>query len=157
MSENFTVSHIGVVVTDLDRSTQFYCDGLGFENLFTYETGSEIAKLADLDPDVQMTGRFLRKPGIRLELMLYKRARPSTGPRPMDQIGGPTHMALRVEDMDAAIAAVRKFGGTVNEYGRTKYEIVPGEDIELVHCLDPDGMKLELVVMGPVIRKQMDG
>ncbi len=157
MGASFLVSHVGVVVSDLERSTRFYVDGLGFENLFTYESGSEVAKLADLDPDVHLTGRFLRKPGIRLELMLYRKPRPSPGPRPMDQIGGPTHIALRVEDMDAAIAAVRAFGGTVNEYGRTKYEIVPGEDIELVHCLDPDGMKLELVKMGETIRKQMDG
>ena len=34
-------SHIGICVSDLDRSLRFYCEGLGFEVAERYELDSE--------------------------------------------------------------------------------------------------------------------
>jgi Glyoxalase/Bleomycin resistance protein/Dioxygenase superfamily len=48
-------SHVGVCCSDLDRSTRFYADVLGFRELFTVELGAEVAATMEID------GRFSRR------------------------------------------------------------------------------------------------
>jgi catechol 2,3-dioxygenase-like lactoylglutathione lyase family enzyme len=147
----FTISHVGIVVRNLEISTRFYCDGLGFERGMDSLSGNEIKRLSEFDDDVDMTCRFLKKNWLRLEVMEYRSPvpLPSPGRRPLNQIGGPSHLALRVDDMDKALEAVRAHGGRVLEMTRTRYELFPGEDIELCYCTDPDEVRLSLSKLGP--------
>jgi glyoxylase I family protein len=147
----FTVSHFGVVVSDLERSTRFYCNALGFERGMDSRSGNEIRRLSDFTDDVEMTCRFLKKDWLRLEIMELRSPTPiaSPGRRQLNQIGGPSHIALRVDDMDSALDAVRTHGGSVLDETRTTFELFPGEDIELCYCLDPDDVRLSLSRLGP--------
>jgi catechol 2,3-dioxygenase-like lactoylglutathione lyase family enzyme len=147
----FTVSHIGIVVADLERSTRFYCDGLGFDRGMDSHSGNEIRRLSEFAEDVDVTCRFVRKDGLKLELMQYAGPRPiaSPGRRPLNQIGGPSHLALRVDDMDAALRAIDAFGGRVLHETRTSFPLFPDEDIELCYCLDPDDVRLSISKLGP--------
>ena len=36
-------SHLGICVSDLDRSLRFYCEGLGFEQVASHQVGHEFA------------------------------------------------------------------------------------------------------------------
>jgi catechol 2,3-dioxygenase-like lactoylglutathione lyase family enzyme len=147
----FTVSHFGIVVADLERSTRFYCDGLGFERGMDSRSGDEIRRLSDFTDPVEMTCRFLKKDWLRLEIMELRSPAPipSPGRRPLNQIGGPSHIALRVEDMDEALQAVRTHGGRVLDGTRTVFALFPGENIELCYCLDPDDVRIGLSKLGP--------
>ena len=42
-------SHVGVCCSDLERSTRFYTDVLGFTEIFTMEMGDEVAATMELD------------------------------------------------------------------------------------------------------------
>jgi hypothetical protein len=55
---------------------------------------------------------------------------------------GPTHLSLRVADLDAAAAAIEAAGGRV--LGATRIE-VPAARTRAVFALCPDGTRLELV------------
>ena len=35
-------SHLGICVSDLDRSLRFYCEGLGFEPVVAHQIGDQI-------------------------------------------------------------------------------------------------------------------
>ena len=147
----FTVSHIGIVVADLERSTRFYCQGLGFERGMDSRSGNEIKVLSEFTEDVDVVCRFVRKDGLKLELMQYTGPQPiaSPGRRPLNQIGGPSHIALRVDDLDAALLAIEDFGGRVLHATRTRFALFPDEDIVLCYCLDPDEVRLSISELGP--------
>ena len=60
MSETtITLSHIGLCVSDLERSLRFYCEGLGFEEKTPYRVGNEYRKLLELDGEILHTDDWL--------------------------------------------------------------------------------------------------
>lgn len=147
----FTISHIGLVVADLERSTRFYCDGLGFARGMDSFSGDEVGQISEFEGRVELHCRFVGLGTLRVELMevISPRAIPSSGRRPLNLIGGPTHISLRVLDMQAALDRVRTYGGRVLEHTRTRYALFPDEDIDICYCLDPDDVRLSLSQLGP--------
>ena len=55
------LSHVGICVSDLERSIRFYCEGLGFEQAESFTVGDEFAALMEMD-SVHLTSQFLRRP-----------------------------------------------------------------------------------------------
>ena len=104
-------SHIGICVSDIERSRRFYREALGFEELARLELCNDATgKLLQI-PGADVALAFLERDGLRLELIGF--ARPDlvggTGPRPMNQRGF-THLALRVDDLDGTIDRLRRAG-----------------------------------------------
>jgi lactoylglutathione lyase len=136
-------SHVGLCVTDLDRSLRFYCEGLGFEAAERYELDSKEAVGLDLalevEGHVQVTSQFIRSGGMAIELLGYASPAPSGRPSPSRGLLGLTHLSFYVDDRDAAAAHLVSLGGTVLEETRTS----PG--IDLVFLTDPDGVRIELM------------
>ena len=135
--------HFGVCVRDLERSIRFYRDALGFTEAGRLEIeGEPTATMLGL-PELELHAIYLDRDGFRIELLHYPT--PGTvGPaeaRPMNQ-PGLTHMALRVDDLDATIRDVEAHGGRVIESSRV-YN--PSFEASLVYATDPDGTRLELV------------
>ncbi len=64
------LSHLGVCVSDLDRSVRFYCEALGFEKAESHVIGSEFAALMDFD-DVEVTSQFVRRGNTAIELLCF--------------------------------------------------------------------------------------
>ena len=60
---------------------------------------------------------------------------------------GLTHLALRVDDVDAVATTVEEFGGAVVEGTRTLLD-VDGVRLDFVYCTDPDGVRIELMALG---------
>ena len=135
--------HVGVCVSDLNRSLRFYRDGLGFEEAGGIEiSGEPTASLVEI-PGLELRAVYLDRDGLRIELLHY----PSPGcvgaaeARPMNQLGL-THMAVRVENLDDAIAKLSALGGTALEHTRIREEEY---DAEIIYLTDPDGTRLELI------------
>jgi catechol 2,3-dioxygenase-like lactoylglutathione lyase family enzyme len=130
-------SHVGVCVSDLERSLAFYRDGLGFRETRRFDVAGEAAEtllaLADLDLRVVL----LERDGVRLELLHYDAPghRGSGEPRPMNALGI-SHLSLRVDDVDAAAEALERAGGRVLRATRTDGALF---------VTDPDGTRIELV------------
>jgi catechol 2,3-dioxygenase-like lactoylglutathione lyase family enzyme len=140
---SLTFSHLGICVSDLDRSIRFYCEGLGFELVNSHRVGDEFGPLLEMDR-VALESRFLRRDGTSIELLSFT-VPGHTGPgtrRPMNQLGL-THLSVRVDHVDKAAASLEALGGTVVRTTRT----VLGADgaLDFVYCTDPDGVRIELM------------
>jgi len=83
-----TFSHVGICVSDLERSVRFYCEGLGFELVQSHTVGREFGPLMEID-DVVLQSRFIRRDGVSLELLHFDSPGHCGEPvrRPMNQLG----------------------------------------------------------------------
>ena len=139
------LSHVGICVSDLDRSTAFYRDALGFQVLSQLEvSGPEAEQLLDLDP-VTLRATYLERDGTRIELLHFEEPGETgaPGPRPVNRLGL-THLSFRVDDLDSAIAAVEACGGQVLKPSRVD---TPRFEAAVVFVTDPDGLRIELLQM----------
>jgi glyoxylase I family protein len=134
-------SHIGICVSDIDRSSRFYCEGLGFEQVAAHHVGPEFAALMELD-GVELESRMLARDGVTIELLGYV-APDHIGEatrRPMNQLGL-THLSLRVDDVDEVASRIESLGGAVVGGTRTRM----GDSLDFLYCTDPDGIRIELM------------
>jgi lactoylglutathione lyase len=136
------LSHVGICVSDLDRSIRFYCDGLGFEKAESFTVGDEFATLMEMD-SVELTSQFLRRDGHALELLSFGHPEPGGARtrRPVNTFGL-THLSFRVDDVDEVAAKVQELGGTV--HAETRSTMADGA-MDFVYCSDPDGTRVELM------------
>lgn len=137
------LAHVGICVSDLERSRRFYRDLLGFKETARLRVvGEPSATLLDL-PDVDLHALFLERDGVRIELLFYPQptGHPGPVPRPMNQFGL-THIAIRVDDLESTVAGLRAENVTILDRTRISN---PQFEAEVVYVLDPDGMRLELI------------
>lgn len=137
--------HLGICVADLDHALRFYRDLLGFRALTRTDVRGDLAdKLLRLK-GVDQTTVFVERDGVRLALFAFKTPKAlGGGVRAMNERGMAAIM-LRVDDLEATVAAVRKAaipGVKVLEDTRTDY---PAYRSKLVFLTDPDGTLVELV------------
>jgi catechol 2,3-dioxygenase-like lactoylglutathione lyase family enzyme len=141
------IDHVGITVSDLDRSLAFYCGALGLELLDrVVEDDPSIADLtgyeavamecADLDPG---DGRVL-------ELIEYRTPVGSPGRHELRD-GGTVHVSLRVDDLDAVLVALADSAGRLISRRPVLFEEPgsPWDGVRCVYVADPDGVVLELV------------
>ena len=141
-------SHFGICVSDLERSLRFYCEALGFEKAESHEIGPEFARLMDL-PDVAVTSQFIRRGPTAIELLAFREPSPvgDRERRAVHQLGL-THLSFRVHGVADVAARMVELGGTVVESSRTVVDF-GGTPLEFVYCTDPDGVRVELMDLGP--------
>jgi catechol 2,3-dioxygenase-like lactoylglutathione lyase family enzyme len=137
-------SHLGLCVSDLERSLRFYGEGLGFELVASHRVGPEFGTLMEVD-GVVLESRMIRRDGVTLELLAFEVPGHAGQPvrRPMNQLGL-THLSLRVDDVEAVAATVEALGGTVVRTTRTTFDM-GGARLDFVYCTDPDGVRIELM------------
>jgi lactoylglutathione lyase len=137
-----TVNHVGLCVTDLQRSRAFYEGALGFRHRSDLAVpDAPAATLLQVAPPVGLRAVYLERDGWVLELLHFDRPgneaarnRPFTEP-------GLTHISFTVDDLASACALVGEHGGEVLEETE-----IPGMAIMV---RDPDGQLLELLPGGP--------
>jgi glyoxylase I family protein len=139
------LGHLGLCVSDMERSLRFYRDLLGFRPLSHVSVkGSEADKLLRLSGVDQRTV-FLERDGLRLALFAFASPKPvgDGEPRPMNQLGLAAIM-LRVDDLDATLEPFRKAGVRILD---DTYTAHPDFGSKLVFLCDPDGTLIELIQM----------
>ena len=142
-------SHVGVCCSDLERSTRFYVDVLGFRELFTVELGPEVAPTMEVDG--RFRSRLLARDDLRLELLcwIHPPAQGDGERHPMDRLGM-THLCFRVDDVDTLgelVAAAERAGGTVHPATRSVQDGmgVGGGPVKTMYLTDPDGVRVEVM------------
>jgi catechol 2,3-dioxygenase-like lactoylglutathione lyase family enzyme len=145
-----SIFHVGFVVSDLDASIRFYCDGLGLvlrhrqlqHNAYTAtlvgypEALLEVAQFRLAEGDPPLSGHIL-------ELVAYER--PASGPADRERNTlGTGHLAFVVDDIFAAVARLGEMGA---EFVNEPVSITEGINTGgwTVYLRDPDGVNLELV------------
>ena len=135
-------SHVGICCSDLERSTRFYEQVLGFEQVFTME----LSVPATMEVDGTFASRMLRRPDMRLELLQWLSVDPTGDGSRRSMLGlGLTHLAFRVASYDDVLPAVEAHGGTVHRHTLTELD----GGVQLLYATDPDGTRLELMVGTP--------
>jgi lactoylglutathione lyase len=133
-------SHVGICVTDLERSLRFYCDGLGFERGESIPIDATFGAALEVPGDLSLTSQFIRRDGLALELLSYVTPAPTGRPSEHRNQLGLTHLSFYVDDVDATATALVAAGGTSIESTRTT-----SEGIDLLFLRDPDGVRVELM------------
>ena len=143
MTEDIVASHVGLCVSDLDRSLRFYCEGLGFTKGDTYPIYNTFALTPSRCP-----ATWSAPPSS-----FARRASPSTShyespgadgqPSQRRNQIGLTHLSFYVGDVDRVAASLVALGGTVQDSTHTK-----ADGIEILFPADPDGARVELMKAG---------
>jgi lactoylglutathione lyase len=137
------VSHVGICVSDSERSMRFYSELLGFRYASELElVGEPAATLLQLE-GVAFRAIYLERDGLRIELLHYDEPPAHSGPtpRPMNQLGF-THLSLRVDDLDGLLERFAAAGVEILEHTRIG---IPEAKTHAVFIADPDGTLIELV------------
>jgi catechol 2,3-dioxygenase-like lactoylglutathione lyase family enzyme len=136
-------THVGLCVSDLERSIAFYRDVLGFSEVARRLNVSDqgAANLLDF-PTMDVELVYLERDAIRIELLWYRDPECVRADvrRPMN-LAGLTHLAFRVGDFDALCNRIEASGGTVLDATATSF----GPGNRGVMTLDPDGVRIELI------------
>jgi catechol 2,3-dioxygenase-like lactoylglutathione lyase family enzyme len=142
--EPVRTSHVGMAVTDLDASTRFYTEGLGFAAGPSFESGDETAAVSEVQPPVRMTLRYLTKGGFRLGLMGWDTPPLQGSASRFRNQQGLTHLSFEVDDVDATAARLVELGGAAIPGARMQLGGTPPA-ITVVFVTDPDGIRIELL------------
>ncbi|MFG2357382.1 VOC family protein [Streptomyces sp. NPDC048521] len=143
------VDHFGITVPDLDQAREFFEDVLGFEYLYRLgplrdDTGHWMSEHLNVhDRAVSPRIYFFRVGGQAiLEVFEYQAPDQRLEPPLNSDIGG-HHLALYVDDIDAATAELRRRGLRV--LGDPTRSRGPHEGQRWVYFLSPWGLQCELV------------
>lgn len=126
--------HVGLCVSDLERSRRFYTEAFGF----TYDRelklpSAHIQALMRLDPAADIHAVYLMLGGVTLELMRFDPPGEADAARRVFNQTGLTHLAIAVEDPAASAARCATLGATIMS------------DIGVAAVVrDPDGQMIEL-------------
>jgi len=135
-------SHVGICVTDLERSLRFYRDLLGFAHEHELEVAGEPTDTLLRLRGTQLRAVFLVRDGVRIELLHFASpAGPPARSRPMHE-PGLTHLSFRVADLEATLAALRAAGERVLDDTVLGF---PAWQAGAAFVTDPDGQLIELV------------
>lgn len=126
-------NHIGLAVTDIERSQKFYIGLLGFRFDRELRMTADQLGLLQLDPPSDIHAVYLMLDAVTLELMQFAGTTVSAPSRVFNQTGL-THLSIAVADIPEVLARVAEFGGTVvNDAGFAAV------------IRDPDGQLIELL------------
>lgn len=143
------MDHIGITVPDLEAATRFLVDVLGCEYLYSLgpmgdESGDWMADHLNIHPRATCPElRFFRCGGSPVfEVFQYAAPDQRTEPPRNSDIGG-HHIALYVDDIDAAVTYLREQG--VRVLGEPTTSSGPHLGQRWVYFLAPWGLQFELV------------
>ena len=137
------LSHIGICVSNLERSRAFYCQGLGFREAGKLEVaGTPVDTLLALS-GTQLQAVYLERDGTRIELLHFRepKAVGAPTPRAMNALGL-THLSFRVEDLEATLRLLERHGAQILSDSQTEN---PDFRAAAIFVTDPDGTRIELI------------
>lgn len=140
------VHHIGVSVSDLDRSIAFYRDLLGAEPLFVNDMRSAALSRAVRVQSTDLRFCMIKLGNVVLELIEWRTPKP-VAPEPTGPAIGAIHVAFEVEDIAAVTAELKRRGIPLMA---EPHRFVPEDEAPAVegatfaYFADPDGVGLEV-------------
>jgi catechol 2,3-dioxygenase-like lactoylglutathione lyase family enzyme len=152
------ITNVALTVADLELTTRFYCEGLGFTELPTLIIGDELAKLAGIEGEFKLYERFIRG-GDTVINLLYTETPKIAETRAKSRHGmlGLSHIVIRVDDFENALARIVEYGGAVHEETRAYFDN-PDPAVgrtHIINCSDPEGNRVEVLSMPDSVRAWM--
>lgn len=140
----FGFNHTAFVVRDLDRTIGFFRDLLGFELISRApRDGDIIGAMTDL-AGIDIEIAHLDGLNHRIELILYKAPAERGGGLPRIVQDGSGHIALDVDDPEAAVNAAAAYG--LRPVGKiVTIDAGPNEGRKVVYLQSDDGLSVEFI------------
>ena len=145
VGEVLAVSHIGLCVSDFERSLRFYTEGLGFEIAEGWDIGDSLAQLAEVPPPIACRSQMIVKGSAKLELLGWKNPLAEGEALVTRRQIGFTHLSVFVDDLTAVEQRLVALGATPIEHTRTHFPMPGGGAQDILFLADPDGIRIELV------------
>ena len=139
------LSHVGIQVSDIARSLDFYTNTLGFELMARWETAEPYVQELVGYPGVTLQVGVLRVPGstVVLEVLEYQGVeRHSVDTRTANP--GTAHFCVYVDDLEALHLCLEKKGVEFVSPVKTP-TAGPNKGGRAVYVKDPDGIRIELL------------
>ncbi len=139
-------NHVGISVTDLDRSIAFYREMFGMEPLgdpFPF-SGEQFGEIMDIEG---VEGRMCMIAGGNLWLELFEFTKPrgkAKDPAYPVSDRGISHFGLTVDDVQATYDKLQAAGVPI--HGRL--QTFNGGSMRAAYCRDPDGNVFEIMQPG---------
>jgi catechol 2,3-dioxygenase-like lactoylglutathione lyase family enzyme len=140
------VDHVGVTVSDVDRSLGFWRDLLGLA-----VTGRGVVEWEHLDrlvalPDTKIEWCELALPGGgKVELSQYHRPVGDAVEPGEENEPGRSHVSLLVDDLTEMLAVLRSSGVRARTNDPVDIPLGAYEGGKAAYVFDPDGVELELI------------
>lgn len=138
------VDHVGVTVTDLDRSIKFYTEVLECTVVVEQEKrGGYLAAIVGY-PDADVRMAHLQLPGSSPRLELFEYRVPRTAPRDLEpRNAGNAHVCFVVDDLSALYERLVEHG-VVTMSPPVEVDTGVNKGGYALYPRDPDGITLEL-------------
>ena len=137
--------HTSWTVSDVDAAVARFCGCFGFDVAARIDGPADVNETLTGVKDAPLKIAHLRVPGGHMvELIQYLGPddRAALGARPCDT--GAAHIALGVDDMEAAVATAGDYGIELMNGVMELYD--PGlEGVKACYLRDPDGIMIELI------------
>jgi catechol 2,3-dioxygenase-like lactoylglutathione lyase family enzyme len=143
-----SVGHVGITVSDLDRSVRFYRDVLGFEVSNPVQVSGPFFEQVTGVPGCVIDVAFARGLGHIVELLCYREPKDRKNSTLRSCDPGFWHLCLKVRDIDQVVRALRASGFEALSEVQTAEE-PPVTGLRVVYVRDPDGVGLELIEEPP--------
>ncbi len=140
---SYSFRHIGITVTDMEKSLELYRDYFGFRVVWDeIEEGDFIDSLSGIKDISVRTVKLKDFTGGMIELLEYK-SHPEIRPRLLREITeiGISHFAMNVEDLDKTYLRLKNLGLEFND----EPKVSPDGGAKVCFCRDYDGNLIELV------------
>jgi catechol 2,3-dioxygenase-like lactoylglutathione lyase family enzyme len=132
--------HIGLTVSDLERSMEFYQQAVGMALEYRSVVASEaFDKLIAID-GIHIQFAYLTLGGFRLQLIEYVRGGGDRLALGHNKVGNP-HISLWVDDLEAQHARLKALGANITSDILTQES--PDIKARTFYCTDPDGVQVE--------------
>jgi len=134
---SLTLSHVTLAVTNLARSERFYAEALGFSRVYAAEPDDAFKRLLERTEARSLAMVSMQAGDFRIELLKIE---PTDGALAVPPALGLRHLAVRVDDLQAAADTITRAGGcalagTDTSAGGGRFAM----------CADPDGIRLLLI------------
>ena len=133
------IAHLGIPVSDIDQSLQFYHEALGLEIISIREVSGERISAGVQVSEAQIKIALLEAGNARLELLQYLHPVGVPFDRQNNDVGA-THIALNVADLQATYDQLQALGVPCNTQ---PFPSSYPEGWGWFYARDPDGITVE--------------
>jgi lactoylglutathione lyase len=148
MTFALSANHVGLTVSNLERSLAFYRDLLGFR--VAYERGEVTAeympRLVGI-PGARLKIVGLDIPGLHVDLVEYIEPKGAARPGPTSDVGN-VHIGFTVDDLWAAYRRLSA-AGVAFKSEPVSPTVGPNKGGWAIYFVDPDGITLEMIQRPP--------
>ena len=141
-------NHTAFTVGDLDTVLPLFVDGLGFKQISRGPRDKELLSAMTGIEGVELEIAYVEGPGHWVELIQYKAPPDRTTVRPRLCDAGAAHLALDVDNIDAAVATAERYGFTSPGRMITS-KAGPSTGRRVIYVRNAEGLTIEFMEAKP--------